>query len=159
LKVAKLLAVSAVACGAGALNLFNAWFAGSFLEPCYYSIGPSSSQSLCLASVSAVTWVWALGFALLLVGLVGFAVFLTPRTRVIWGGVVIVLSAISYGLCVLIISYRSLWPGQQGGIYLGIIFLPALAVGLLAGSLGLILNKGDSPKAGFAVVGQSREGP
>jgi hypothetical protein len=135
----KLIPLFALTVATGVLYLIDAWFASIALEPCT-SAGPATSFSPCGESVAIIGWVSVLGIAILILGMALFAVLRYARFRLVWSGFVIGATLAGYILLLTLVPLNGGSPIANAYYAFGLLFLPALASGLVAGRVGLDLN-------------------
>jgi hypothetical protein len=120
---------------AGAVYLLDALYATIDLVPCT-STGPASPGP-CNESAAVIGWVSGLGVALVLLGLLVVSVRAYPRLRLVWSVLVIAASAGGYVLLLVVVLLKSYSPAFTAVLGFGLLFLPALLLGALGGTVGL----------------------
>ncbi len=127
---------------AGVVFLFDALYATMNLVPCT-STGPAVPGP-CNTSATVIGGVSGLGVALVVLGFLVFIVRAYPRLRLIWSALVISASVGGYALLLVVVILKSYTPALVAVSVLGLLFLPAVLLGVLGGIIGLGLSYPES---------------
>ena len=127
MKTQRPMIASAVSVAAGLAYLLEALFVSAYLEPCTSS-GPVSPGP-CDASVAAVNLLFGVAIAIVLLGSL---LLLFDRSSLIWGAMVIAMSAGGFVLLIILSSLN--W---YSGANFVLLFLPALLLGVTGGEIGM----------------------
>ena len=119
---------------AGLAYLLEAGFASFYLEPCtdLAAFGPVSTAT-CDVALVVLDLVWALAIVIVLFGLL---ILTLHRFSLVWGTIVIMASVGGYSGLLVLVFLTPYSPPLYAQFVFALLFLPALALGVLGGTAG-----------------------